>query len=274
MESIQAEPGSSPAIMTTEQYWQWQTRSVYRRTLEMAWVRHGVPELREYAARWPRGQAFVLGTGPSLQNVTAKQWMEISRFFTIGINFFPVIKAERGITALPSLPVPSLAFFLDRIDMATDKAAGLVESFKTQLQMGGKVLVGFDAIRLPYTWTCPTFGMAPTGDLEFGLTTTAQYSIFFSRSAIAMAYLLLCLGFKNVCLLGCDHGELYKHGEPAKAAHAYGCLAAFAAQRNQAIWQCGARAGFDAEGIRRKRLDIVLRKSWEGTRLPPLKKIK
>jgi hypothetical protein len=245
---------------TDEDYWEYWTIRFRARLPELNWP-SACKELRAWAERHPPLCAFVIGTGPSFVAIRPEQWLAMERWLTIGVNY-----AEAQIHArAPEARAPTMTVFTDRACTQQGRLPELVESMKRTMARGGKVLVGTHAAAdLPHTWAAPIIPGPPAKLLEFGLTTTAQKMIRFPRTAVAAAHLALLLGFRNVCLVGVDHGADYgAKGECEGAAVAWGNLAAWSARCGLGrLWQCGAQAGFDAPGIKKKDLAAALKGVW------------
>jgi len=246
-----------PEALDEEQALAWQGDRVCERSLTLVWSLSVVPQLRLWAQRKCQGQAYVLGSGPSLSAVTPDEWRALRRWTTVAVNFTP--------EQLPADFTPDLSMAVDGqvSPLSRDRFERMARATRTR---GGRVLLGLDGYDLPHDWCAPTYCMAPLWDLDFGLSTSGQRRHYYSRTALAAVHLLAMLGFRNICLVGCDHGADYKATEPARAAHAYGAMASWMESAGARLWQCGAKPGFEAEGLTRKRLGATLEGAWEGTR--------
>lgn len=263
--------------MNDAEYFQWQGSQLTNWCNAMTWLRTGIAELKEYAGKFPKVQAFVIGMGPSLDDVSTMEWSAISRrWFTVGANFLPVRQKEMG------LPYPSLVMAVDDMNRARDDAAlakteTLVDAIKEMHSCGCRALMSFSARTLPYNWTCPMFACPPMDNGDFVLTTTGQMKYRFSRTTIAAIHVLALLGFRNICLLGVDHGgdygnkrlvistgKLDNSAERKHATFAYGSMAEWMGKRKplSRLWQCGSRAAWKAENVGQKSLAAAIKGRW------------
>ena len=205
------------------------------RMCDLKWQRNDSKQVAEYAASFSKEYAFVFGTGPSIGCVSGTEWAALSRFFTVGVNdFLPLMQQE-----LPDLAIPSLYFIADRRKMNNrimDKWVEAIKKFK------GKTLVSYTACRFPHDWQAPVFGL-PSDDIELGLAITPSGTTIFNRSVVPMIHLCALLGFKNICLVGVDHGKDYHCDDAERACNAFlDFQKDFLAPRKIKLWNCGEKS--------------------------------
>jgi hypothetical protein len=209
----------------------------------MKWTRTGARDLLNYASRW-RGlrRAWVLGTGPSLKEVPPEAWAKIRRDFTIGVNRFPLRAEAMGLEPALAAPLPSLCFRVDPMKPCEEDAA-LNAAYKRQR---GKRLVGWKACEFKHDWCVPVRCKSPLIDLEFGLTLTVSIDSAWNRGVIAAAHLAAQIGFREIVLLGCDHGPDYYPNEPFFAQEHWGLMRDFLAPKGFRLLQAGRCAAFNS----------------------------
>lgn len=276
--------------MKPADYWAWQQAQVQARAHGLNWEHHAWPALKTYAHQWPTAVCFILATGPSKDWVGPRVWTEMARrWFTIGVNDFAGwAQSSLGIDGLP--PLPRLLMRIDQPQVGPEGRAAFLEKSQHHIKLidsGGKILVGVGADPWPHTWVTPTFGMRPLPNAQFGLTSTGQDEVFFSRTTVCALHLAALLGFRNICLVGLDHGEGYGNKaydekefrlttqrERDEAGLAYGALAEWmrGLQHKPAVWQCGTDAAWEADGVRRLDLSKAVKSRFPN--LPKLRKVK
>lgn len=224
-----------------------------RRTME--WDM-GSAELQQYADSFEKEVCFIFAVGPSIKQLKYKHMEDcfFGLIFTIGINTFAysvgqfISKQEYNIS--PSW-FPSLAFTLDSCKQPTKR--NIESSFSRLQSRGSRSLISLQSNLENYNWCCPCFAMRPEdgqGLLRFGLTSSGQSDFPYSRSTIVGLHLAVLLGFKNIVLLGLDHGGDYEREEEASmAGKAYEHIAYYAISRGQRIWNASTCSAWNSSHI-------------------------
>ena len=218
-----------------KEWWHSQDMIMQNRMSDLRWQRYDSKHVTKYAKSFSLEYAFIFGTGPSISCVEHTEWAALSRFFTIGVNdFLPIAKRE-----LPGVNVPALYFISDPRVMDDLRMNSWVAAMR---DYEGKTLVSYTACRFPHDWEAPVFGV-PSKDIEFGLAITPSAKTKFNRSVVPMIHLCALIGFKNICLLGVDHGKDYYANDTEDACNAFlDFQKDFLAPRKIKLWNSGEKS--------------------------------
>jgi hypothetical protein len=258
-----------------DQWWFKQNEFTQQRLDDMRWSRSGLPELREFAARFPRHAAFVFGTGPSIEEVTLQQWVALSDFFSVGVNFFPYwLQQAHSIYTVPKLCYNSDRRRLNRKAGAPPRADQIAEGVWKCREAGGRSLCGYISYQYPHDWLIPIVStpMWTPGygfDLECGTPLSASAKIMFNRAVVAAIYVCAALGFPEIYLIGADHGpdcqvalsrDKTRSERPDEVNGAYEHYRDFLAEHGVTLMQCGKRNS--VKSLKYKELEEVLDASY------------
>ncbi len=220
----------------------------------MDWQSRGLPILDQTALKYPGNTAFVIGTGPSFDTVTPKQWLRLTFRFSVGVNQVPYqLQRQHEITGM----LPTVVLMADFIE----NPKGLRERFAEPYQKSESlILVSEDVYGIDYDMIAPFPVWMPDWglDLRFGIPiVTIVGKARYSRTILGAAYLAACL-FERVVLIGVDHHSREKEpDEPGFASRAFGELNKFLARFGRKIVNASPMTKVDT--LERVDLDEELR---------------
>lgn len=236
----------------TKSFWMTEALKIRHHRLTLKWIREGAPALTEYADKFYKGVAFVMGTGPSLARVKIEQWNRLAKFWSVGVNRVPWwLQKERQITN-----IPALGLCVDHTRKGDYRAEHFDDPFD---RMDGKRLVAMDADGLPHDWATPHFNGEPVLDLNMGIFLTVQATDpRWSRCTVGAIWLCYLLGFNAIFLLGVDHGMSYQNNkyETEMANKFYGMMRSHLEEKGVRLANVGTMSS--VESLETMRLDEVL----------------
>lgn len=164
------------------------------------WIRRGLPEIVEFSRGFAEPTVFVLGTGPSIQKVTSRQWERLEKAFTIGVNMVAYELEKFNVQS-----IPKVGFVVDEIGEEHMKVAFL----EPMLRMGTRIIVSEAVLSMPSHYVAPCPCWYPDWGLDAAIAIPLTMILGkqkYNLSILGAAYLGAALK-ANVVLLGVDHKD-------------------------------------------------------------------